>query len=105
MSIFLTEKSGEIMLKEKQLRQGHHYAGIPLAIFIILQSATGVVLSMEDLFGGYWEGIIRDIHYRFGYIGSIYRIVLGMGILWMAISGIMIFIRIRARTKAASLQK
>jgi len=90
------------MIKEKQLRQLHRNVGIPLAIFIILQSATGVVLSVEKLLGTYWEGIIRDIHYRYGYIGSIYRIILGLCILWMAISGIMIFIRIRARTKAAS---
>ena len=90
------------MIKEKKLRQVHRYIGIPLAIFIILQSATGVVLSVENLLGTYREGIIRDIHYRYGYIGGIYRIILGICILWMAISGIMIFIRIRARTKAVS---
>ena len=90
-------------MKEKQLRQFHRNVGILLAIFIILQSATGVVLSIENLLGTYWEGIIRDIHFRYGYVGSIYRIFLGFGILWMAISGIMIFIRIRARTKAVSL--
>ena len=86
-------------MKEKKLRQAHRYIGIPLAIFVILQSASGIVLSAEGLFGTYYGSIIRDIHYRFGYAGSIYRIVLGVCLLWMAISGIMIYNKIRARQK------
>ncbi|MFC1538746.1 hypothetical protein ACFL6H_04920 [Candidatus Latescibacterota bacterium] len=89
-------------MKEKNLRQAHRSIGIPLAIFVILQSATGIVLSVEDLFGTYYDTIIRDIHYRFGLAGNVYRIGLGVCILWMAISGLLIFQKIRARQKAAN---
>jgi len=86
-------------MKEKDLRQVHRFIGIPLAIFIILQSATGLVLSIEDILGKYWGGTIRDLHYRYGNIGNIYRIVIGIGLLWMTISGVMIYMKIKARTK------
>ncbi|MBA7716313.1 hypothetical protein ES703_125383 [subsurface metagenome] len=92
-------------MKEKNLRQVHRTIGIILAIFIILQSATGLVMSVEDLLGKYWGSVIHDIHYPFNHIGYIYRIVLGVGFLCMAVSGVMIYIKIRKRTLAARLQK
>ena len=86
-------------MKEKNLRQAHRYIGIPFAIFVILQSATGIVLSIEDMFGTYYDTIIRDIHHRFGFAGNIFRIILGVSILWMAITGLLIYSKIRARIK------
>jgi len=86
-------------MKEKILRQAHRFIGILLAIFIILQGVTGVILSIEDLLGRYWGGIIRDLHHGYGHIGSLYRIVIGIGFFWMAISGVMIYMKIKARTK------
>ncbi len=88
-------------MKEKRLRQLHRSVGIPLALFYVLQSASGIVLSIEELLGTYWGGIIHDIHYRFGQIGNFYRVVLGISLLWMALSGCMIYMNMRARTKAA----
>jgi hypothetical protein len=90
-------------MTEKKLRQAHRNAGIPLALFVLLQTASGIVLSIEDLFGTYFDTILRDIHTRFGYAGSVYRIALGVCLLWMVFSGLMINHKIRARQKAASL--
>ena len=92
-------------MKEKNLRQGHRITGIIIAFFIILQSATGLMLSIENLLGKYWGGIIHDTHYRFNHIGDVYRIILGICLLWMAVSGIIIYIKIRVRAKAAQSQK
>ena len=86
-------------MKEKELRKMHRSIGIILALFIILQSLSGIGMSIEDVFGKYW-GILHDIHYHFSYIGLIYRIVVGMGLVWMSLSGIMIYMKIRTRRKA-----
>ena len=85
-------------MEEKSLRRMHRTVGIILALFILIQAVSGSIFSIEALFGKYWE-IIHVIHYRFSQIGSIYRFILGMGIVWMSLSGIMIYMKIRARTK------
>jgi uncharacterized iron-regulated membrane protein len=88
-------------MKEKSLRNGHRFIGISIALFVILQSVSGIMFSFEDFTGEYYDNFLRDIHVRLGYAGTVYRILLGMGLLWMTISGLMIYRKIRARKKAA----
>ena len=86
-------------MKESDLRKWHRTAGMILVIFIAVQVVTGVVLSLEDLIGEYWGGFIHELHYGSRYIGSIYRIILGIGLGWMIASGVMIYRNIRSRMK------
>ena len=86
-------------MREADLRKWHRTGGVFLALFIFLQIITGIVLSVENLLGEYWGGIIHDIHEGFGNIGGIYRILLGVGLVWMVISGCMIYMNIRKRMK------
>ena len=89
-------------MKEKSLRTAHRVIGLPLAVFLILQAATGMLLTIEQIAGYYFDGIVHVIHYNMGVPGEIYRILLGAGLLWMAASGLWIYLKIRARTKKAA---
>jgi hypothetical protein len=92
------------MINEKDLRRYHRSAGIILAVFIIIQAFSGIILSLKHFFGFYildtvfWN-LTTGIHYRFGVLADIYRVLLGIGLLWMAVSGVMIWNRIRLRNK------
>jgi hypothetical protein len=82
-------------MKEKTLRQIHRSAGVILAFFIIIQAFSGVLLSLHILPAGSIPGVI---HFQLGIAGTLYRIILGIGILWMAFSGLWINMKIRARS-------
>ena len=86
-------------MNERKLRSMHRKSGLVLAVFIAAQSFTGVVMSLENLLDTFWGGIVHDLHYRMGMAGSLYRLALGAGIVWMAVSGVMIWARIRARAR------
>jgi hypothetical protein len=86
-------------MTEKTLRRFHRAVGMPLALFVIVQIGTGTLLSVEDLLGRYWGGLLQDVHHQYGISGDIYRIIVGVGILWMAATGFAIAMKIRARTK------
>ena len=94
-------------MKEITLRTWHRKMGILFALFIFIQAISGLALSLEPLLGpsgteeGFWEQLFEFVHRGAGPIGAVYRIVLGLGVLWMAVTGLMIYIRIRRRTKAS----
>jgi hypothetical protein len=109
---------GGIYMKEVNLRTWHRCIGIILALFVILQAGSGLLISLGDLSpsqsyahsepavssGGHeeeeapWHEAIEFIHHGAGPAGTLYRIIIGIGILWMAISGGLIFFQIRARS-------
>ena len=85
-------------MKEADIRKWHRRGGIVLALFIAVQTLTGIVLTIENLLGTYWGGIVHELHYELGAGGGLYRILLGTGLMWMAATGVIIYLRIRART-------
>ncbi len=89
-------------MKEKSLRTAHRTVALPLVLFIILQGATGTVISFEDLLGQDWGGLPELIHFHLGTFGNIYRVLLGIGILWMAFTGFWIYMKIQERSKKAA---
>jgi hypothetical protein len=97
-------EEGEIMMTEKTLRRLHRTIGLPLVLFIFIQSATGLFLTIENMLDRYWDwaGFLRDVHHSLGILGDIYRLLLGFGMLWMAISGMLIYRAIRIRTKKSA---
>jgi hypothetical protein len=108
-------------MKESELRKWHRTMGIVLAFFIVLQAGSGILLSLGEVHdpashadptqggrvesqrdhGGDREDELGDlhefIHHGAGGLGAVYRVVLGMGLLGMALSGAFIYLKIRAR--------
>ena len=106
-------------MKEANLRKWHRNLGIAVALFIILQAGSGFLISLGQLSmphshaeqaahgsrhsGGeeraFWNEGLGFLHHGGGAIGTIYRLALGVGMVAMAVSGGMIFLRIRARSR------
>jgi hypothetical protein len=87
-------------MNEAYLRTWHRRMGIILAFFIFLQASSGLMLNLEDLFEitamTRWSKVL---HLGGGDIGTIYRTLLGLGLLGMAFSGSLIFYKIWQRTR------
>lgn len=103
-------------MKELDLRKWHRNVGMVLAPLLILQAISGIFLSIDWLLGFHartgeairenispliflWDTVLVRIHYGFGLPGSPYHILIGTGLVWMVVSGVMIFLMIRARKK------
>ena len=107
-------------MREPELRKWHRRLGIVLAALIVFQAGSGLLLTLsewsephvhahgenhEATYGHHgdgqslWEESLKFIHHGAGTGGNIFRFVVGAGLLWMVVSGIMIFSRIRTRTK------
>ena len=106
-------------MKEVNLRKWHRRFGIILALFIILQAGSGLLITLGDLSPSkshahtepavtatvhdeeepFLEEALEFIHFGAGPAGALYRIIVGAGILWMAVSGGLIFFRTRARSQ------
>ena len=87
-------------MQEVALRQWHRTMGIILALFIVLQAASGAMMALEhflNLHGLF--GPLTKLHFGGGALGHIYRIILGLGVMGMATSGTIIYLKIRARSK------
>jgi hypothetical protein len=87
-------------MDEVYLRKWHGRLGIFLALFILLQAASGVVLNLEDLVESFgilgWANVF---HRGGGDFGTVYRTLLGLGLMGMAASGSLIFYKIWHRTR------
>jgi hypothetical protein len=106
-------------MKEVDLRKWHRRIGIVLALFVILQAGSGFLITLGDLIPSkspdteptvaaatvddekehFCDEVLNFVHYGGGAAGGPYRILLGAGVLWMAVSGGLIFFQIRARSK------
>ncbi len=104
-------------MKEITLRKYHRTIGIILAFFIFLQIGSGVALILD-----YWIGKLLEknqvssssgtkeelessfvkvmdfIHFKGGGVaGGIYRVIIGVGMMGLVISGSMVFFMIQTR--------
>jgi hypothetical protein len=103
-------------MKELTLRKWHRQVGIVIAPLIILQALSGIFLRVDWLLEvqqrvgeaikenihpllRLWDMILVNIHYGMGVGGAFYHVLLGIAAIWVAISGFMIFVRIRDRQK------
>lgn len=112
-------------MNEKMIRNFHRRTGVFLALFILIQITTGTALSMYHLYEGAHSGksvqseagnpvqtkgeasheesefeeILEFVHKKGGRAGDLFRIFLGAGIIFMAVSGGMINKTIKKRTK------
>lgn len=87
-------------MDEAYLRKWHRNMGIILALFIFLQAASGAMMALEfaSKYHGLF-GVLTTLHFGGGFLGHIYRIFLGLGLMGMAASGTLIYLKIRARSQ------
>lgn len=89
-------------MKESTLRKIHRSFGISIALLIILQAGTGLLLSLAHLTGIVVGGeVIHGIHFGDGGAADAYRVLLAAAILVLAATGVWIFVKIRIRAAAA----
>ena len=102
-------------MKEPTLRKWHRYVGAGIAPLVFIQALSGLFLSFEWLYGlhikagrllpeasplvRFWDWVAVGVHYGGGKLGALYHALLGLGLLWLATSGLWIFLKIRARMK------
>jgi uncharacterized iron-regulated membrane protein len=84
----------------------HRYVGIACAPFLVLQTLSGLFLdfglfrrSGESMGGmesrGAWDAFLVKVHFGPGWLGDAYHLLLGAGIVWMAVSGWVLYLRVR----------
>jgi len=96
-------------MQEATLRRQHRRLGLVLAVFLGLQAASGLCLSLGDLLqspGAATEQAPGDddkwlevLHFGGGTVGNAYRALLGGAVLGQIARGGLISLKIRARTK------
>jgi hypothetical protein len=89
-------------MQEITIRKYHRYLGLILLPFMAVQTFTGLLfsvqyLTMPPLFDLSPE--IRVLHYSYELTGNVYRIILGLVTLIQAYFGLLIYFRIRARSR------
>jgi cytochrome b len=109
-------------MSQATLRRWHRRIGVALALFILLQAGTGLLLEWENFFrpepalqGHVHEeeeetDIPATIHHGSFFPAtktavSIYRLLLAAGLIWMALSGGVIFLRMPSRAKGPRPRK
>ncbi len=92
----------------------HRYVGIVLAPFLVLQALSGVLLRLSRLqmVAGEgeaaaplsaWYRFLAVIHVGQGHYATAYQLLIAAGVLWMAASGWVLYLRIRrARNRRPS---
>lgn len=106
-------------MNELKIRKLHRSIGIILALFIILQAGSGLIITVSELVMSHnhahkeisesnehnsesesmWHEILEFVHHGAGTFGIAYRIVLGTGTLVLAVTGSLIFLKIKAHSK------
>jgi hypothetical protein len=86
-------------MNEASLRKWHRTMGIIVALFLFLQAGTGTWVALDTLFQVPTLYSITRRHTAGGSLGDLYRIVLGLGTMAMAVTGTLIYLKIRARMK------
>lgn len=87
-------------MEEAYLRKWHRRLGGLLAVFLFVQGFSGFLMALELLLGSPGlTGFLTRLHFGGGPLGHLYRCGLGLGLMGMATSGTLIFLKIRARTR------
>ncbi|MDO3377212.1 hypothetical protein [Geoalkalibacter halelectricus] len=92
-------------MDQRQLRRWHYRVGLLLAPFLLLQAFSGLVLTYgvfspvdtalaeeaPEVVRTAWNLLMLRLHYGPGLIGWIYHSVIGLGMIWLVLSGVWIW--------------
>jgi uncharacterized iron-regulated membrane protein len=95
-------------MKAIYLNKLHRYVGICIAPFIVIQTFSGLLLDFgffrRSRSGSGVEeasharnvadSLLVKIHFGPGLLNDCYHLLLGLGVLWMAVTGWMLYLRI-----------
>ncbi|HEX9022798.1 MAG TPA: hypothetical protein VF799_03065 [Geobacteraceae bacterium] len=92
-------------MKEILLRKFHRSVGIIVAPFMVVQAISGLMLGFGlfrrpeagPVSRGSLDDFLVTIHFKAGWLGDAYHLLLGIGIAWMALSGWLIYLRVKGR--------
>jgi hypothetical protein len=91
---------------EMGVRKVHRSIGIYLVAFLAVQTLTGLLISVETMAGsdrvGLWSTLVAAIHHDWNPLGSLFRINLAVFTVVQGLSGVIIFMLLRARTRKQS---
>ena len=103
-------------LREVTLRKWHRNTGIVLALLIAVQAFSGGVIAFQGLLSAhhevsafldarevhtlhrFWDYVGIYIHYGGSTVGAIYHAAVVLGLLWLVISGVMMYVRAQKRS-------
>ncbi|MCE5252576.1 hypothetical protein LLG96_20425 [bacterium] len=85
-------------MKEAHLRKWHRTGGILFAFFIVVQALTGLIITLKDILGASGDDVFNTIHTQIEGAGEVNRVLAGVGMLFMACTGVWIWFMIRRRT-------
>lgn len=103
------------------LNKLHRYVGITLAPFLVIQTLSGLFLdfglfrksgpspveTVSARTRGLFDSLLVKIHFGAGFVSDCYHILLGLAITWMAVTGWLLYLRIRRaqrRSAGAAVQ-
>ena len=103
-------------MKAPPLNKLHRYVGISIAPFIVIQAVTGLLLDFglfrrnhPTIEGAVarsgWDLFLLKMHFGPGLVNDTYHILLGIGIVWMAWSGWLLYLRMRRVRRQAARGK
>lgn len=102
-------------MKGARLNRLHRGVGLVIAPFLVLQTLSGLVLD----FGLFRRGaggtpalgqeeqldlILEKIHFGPGWLGDSYHLLLGTATVWMALSGWLLFLRLRRNRQRLAVE-
>ncbi len=93
-------------MKDIRLNTLHRYVGIAIAPFMVIQTLSGLLLDFGLFRRGAgeegtpvsrasWDLLLVKVHFGPGWLGDAYHLLLGAGIVWMALSGWILYLRVR----------
>jgi len=115
-------------MTEKNVRKYHGTIGVILSLFILVQVGSGTLIALNEVLGrGHHvhagssqhdtnykvddhneqndeDGLNQIVHHYGGRLVQALRVLLGLGVLFMVISGIVIYVLVHNRKKQISDQ-
>ena len=100
-------------MKAIYLNKMHRYVGICIAPFIVIQTFSGLLLDfgffrrsrsgldveVASHARNLADTLLVKIHFGPGLLNDCYHLLLGLGVLWMAVTGWMLYLRIMKMRK------
>jgi hypothetical protein len=90
-------------MNEASLRKWHRWLALGIVAFVALQTLTGLIINLEDLFEiaviTHWSDFL---HRGGGDFGTVYRTLLGLSLLTLAFFGVLIYVKIWQRSRKKS---